>query len=46
MALAVLFSHETDFIFRIKPEIWNEELKLIFEGINDFKPIMVMMDDA
>jgi hypothetical protein len=46
MALAVLFTHETDFIYRIKPESWEEQLKLISLGISDFNPVMLTMDEA
>jgi hypothetical protein len=33
MAPAVLFTHETDFIYKIKPENWDLELKGVLEGI-------------
>ncbi len=46
MALAVLFTHETDFIYLIKPESWEEQFKLISRGISDYKPVMLTMDDA
>jgi len=46
MALAVLFTHETDYIFRIKPECWEEELRLISSGISDYNPMMLTMDEA
>lgn len=46
MALSVLFTHETDFIYKIKPESWEEQLRIISEGIRDFNPIMLTMDDA
>ncbi len=46
MALAVLFTHETDFIYKIKPESWEEQLRIISKGISDFNPIMLTMDDA
>lgn len=46
MALASLFTHETDYIFRIKPESWEEQLMLISKGISDYNPMMVTIDEA
>ena len=46
MALAVLFTHETDYIFHIKPESWEEQLRLISRGINNYNPMMLTMDEA
>ncbi len=45
-ALAVLFTHETDYLFRIEPKNWDRELKLVSEGIADYNPIYLTMDDA
>jgi len=45
-ALAVLFTHETDYIYKIKPENWDKELKAIAEGIADYNPIYLTTDDA
>jgi hypothetical protein len=46
MALAVLFTHETDFIYRIQPEKWDKELQLITVGIKSYNPVYLTMDDA
>ncbi len=46
MALTVLFTHETDFIYKIKPKNWDLELKGVLEGIADYKPILMSMEDA
>ncbi len=45
-ALAVLFTHETDFIYKITPENWDKEIKAIAEGITDYNPIYMTTDDA
>jgi hypothetical protein len=46
MAIASLFTHETDFIYRIKPENWEEQFKIISKGISNYKPIMLNLDEA
>jgi hypothetical protein len=46
MALAVLFTHETDYIFRIKPENWESEIRLVTEGIKNYNPVYMTTDDA
>ncbi len=46
MDLAVLFTHETDYIYRINPENWDEQMKLVAEGIRDYHPMMMTSDDA
>jgi len=46
MALAVLFTHETDYIFRIKPESWEEQFRIISREISEFNPMMLTIDDA
>jgi len=46
MALAVLFTHETDYIYRIRPENWEEALRLIADGIRGDDPVFMTMDDA
>lgn len=45
-ALAVLFTHETDFIYKIRPENWEKELKAVAEAIADYDPIYLTTDDA
>lgn len=45
-ALAVLFTHETDFIYAIKPQNWDIILKKVSEGIAEYKPEYVTMDQA
>jgi hypothetical protein len=46
MALASLFTHETDYIYRITPENWDKELQLVTEGIKSFKPLYLTADDG
>ncbi|MFH0759533.1 MAG: hypothetical protein V2B15_19755 [Bacteroidota bacterium] len=46
MALAVLFTHETDFIYRIDPVNWERELQLISEGLQAYDPLYVTTDEA
>ncbi|MFY9152358.1 MAG: hypothetical protein WAO52_10105 [Prolixibacteraceae bacterium] len=46
MALAVLFTHETDYIYLIKPESWEGQIRLISEGIKDYNPMKLTMDEA
>ncbi|MEP7279895.1 MAG: hypothetical protein ABI813_14690 [Bacteroidota bacterium] len=46
MALPVLFTHETDFIYKIKPENWDREIQLVTEGIKSYNPIYLTMDEA
>jgi hypothetical protein len=46
MAPAFLFTHETDFIYRITPENWDKELQLVTEGIKSFNPIYLTIDDG
>jgi hypothetical protein len=46
MAMAVLFTHENVTIYEIQPEIWEAQLKMIAEGISDFKPMMMTSEDA
>jgi hypothetical protein len=43
---AVLFTHETDYIYRIKPENWDLELKMISEAIAEYQPRYMLLDDA
>lgn len=46
LALAVLFTHETDYIYRIRPENWDSEMKQISEGIAEYQPRYMLLDDA
>ena len=45
-ALSVLFTHETDYIYKIKPENWEKEIKIIAEGLKKYDPIYMTMDKA
>ncbi|MHC4637237.1 MAG: hypothetical protein ACYTBP_07760 [Planctomycetota bacterium] len=45
-ALAVLFTHETDHIYKIRPENWDKELKAISKAIVEYDPIYLRTDDA
>lgn len=46
MCLGVLFTHETDFIYSIDPKNWDWQLKTITEGVSDFNPLYLTIDDA
>jgi hypothetical protein len=46
MALASLFTHETDYIYRIKPESWEEQFKIISNGIKTYNPMYMTLDEA
>ncbi len=46
MALAVLFTHETDYLYKIHPETWDEVLRQIVAGIRHWNPILMTLDDA
>ena len=46
MAMAVLFTHETDHIYRIKPENWESEIRLVTDGIKNYNPVYMTTDDA
>lgn len=46
MALTVLFTHETDFICKIKPDNWDHILKGVMEGIRDYHPMLMTVDDG
>ena len=45
-ALAVLFTHETDYIYAIEPEKWDKELERISQAISINDPVYMTMDDA
>jgi hypothetical protein len=45
-AMAVLFTHETDYIHHIRPELWEEEIRRIAEGIADLDPVFLTSDEA
>jgi len=46
MALAVLFTHETDYIYTICPGAWEEELAQIAAGIADYNPVYVTIEEG
>jgi hypothetical protein len=45
-ALAVLFTHETDYIFKIKPENWDQIFSKISQGISKYNPEYLDTDKA
>ncbi len=45
-ALAVLFTHETDFITAIPPTVWEQELSAIHAGIAGYNPRYVTLDQG
>ena len=46
MALAVLFTHETDHIYCIRPEAWAAAVAGVARGVAAYAPIYLTMDDA
>ncbi len=46
MALASLFTHETDFIYRIPPAAWDMIMRQVAGGISGYKPIYVTADEG
>jgi hypothetical protein len=46
MALAVLFTHETDYLYKIRPEAWAEEIAQVAAGITQYNPIYVTPDEG
>jgi hypothetical protein len=46
MALAVLFTHETDFIYKIAPALWDEQLAQIARQIGPYRPRFVTLDEG
>lgn len=45
-SLAVLFTHETDYIFKVEPENWDKIFKKVSEGISMYNPIYLNTRDA
>lgn len=45
-ALAVLFTHETDYIFKVRPENWDQIFRKISEGVSSYNPIYLNTDEA
>jgi hypothetical protein len=45
-ALPVLFTHETDYIYKIPPAAWEAQIALIASGITDYRPIFVTLDEG
>lgn len=46
MALAVLFTHETDFINLIRPEAWAAEISQVAARVAEYDPIYVTLDEG
>ena len=46
MALPVLFTHETDHIYRISPDNWSAAIAQVARGIADYGPIYVTLDEG
>lgn len=44
--MAVLFTHETDYIYDVKPENWDAILKKVSEGIAHYEPNYLTTDDG
>jgi hypothetical protein len=45
-ALPVLFTHETDYIYKISPEAWETQLARIASGLSGYNPIYVTLDEG
>jgi hypothetical protein len=45
-ALPVLFTHETDFIYKISPEAWEAQLARISSGLSGYNPVYVTLDEG
>jgi hypothetical protein len=46
MALAVLFTHETDYLSKIQPQNLEKELKGVMAGLADYQPVHVTQDEG
>lgn len=46
MALATLFTHESDYVHRIRPDNWEAALAKITAQIADYNPLYVTLDEA
>jgi hypothetical protein len=46
MALAVLFTHETDYLSKIQPQNLEAELKGVAAGIASYAPVFVTQDEG
>jgi hypothetical protein len=46
MALAVLFTHETDYLCKIQPQNLERELRAVSNGIEQYAPLHVTQDDG
>ena len=45
-ALAVLFTHETDYIYKIEPENWDQIFNIISGKISVYNPVLLTTDEA
>ena len=45
-ALPVLFTHETDYIYKISPEAWEAQLARIASELSIYEPIYVTLDEG
>jgi hypothetical protein len=45
-ALPVLFTHETDYIYKISPQAWEAQLARIADRISIYDPIYVTLDEG
>lgn len=46
MAMASLFTHETDYIYKISPQNWSAIMSGVSREIAPYQPIQVTMDDG
>ena len=45
-ALAVLFTHETDYIYDVKPENWDQIFNIMSKGITRYNPRFLTTDEG
>jgi hypothetical protein len=46
MAMASLFTHETDHIYKISPDHWRQIVKNTANGIAGYQPVLVTLDEG
>lgn len=46
MAMSSLFTHETDYIYKIRPDNWAAIMEGVTEGIKAYQPWMVTLDEG
>ncbi len=44
--MASLFTHETDYIHKIRPDHWREIIEGVASGVSGYRPLYATLDDA